>query len=199
MFRNPKHPDRVVLVQPHNLKPNLHRQIFSLSTSSIILTFFFCVPVLFTLTSQFPPLALPVFSLHTSSPFPPHTQMLQRNLKQRRPPRQMPLQRPLSPRMTKAKFNLKKAELRVWRITQKQKSKKVTLCLPNTKAVRFYLFVIFCVAMIFSCWGSFQQVFWLKLILTASGGDDDVDVVDDLKSDYYFDNEEDLIWYYYLM
>lgn len=34
------------------------------------------------------------------------------------------------------------------------------------KAVRFYLFVIFCVAMIFSCWGSFQrEVFWLKLTL----------------------------------
>jgi len=63
----------------------------------------------------------------------------------------------------------------------KQKSKKVALCLPNVKAVRFYLFVIFCVAMIFSCWGSFQrEVFWLKLILWRSGGGGgDDDVVDD--------------------
>lgn len=84
-------------------------------------------------------------------------------MRQRRPP---------SPRTTKS--NLMKAELRVWRITQKQKSKKVALCLPNVRAVRFYLFVIFCVAMIFSCWGSFQrEVFWLKLTLWGSDDDDD--------------------------
>lgn len=105
-------------------------------------------------------------SLSTLPPSSSSSQMLQKSLKQRRTLRQMLLQRSTSPRMTEAKshHNLKKAELRVWRITQKQKSKKVALCLPNVKAVRFYLFVIFCVAMIFSCWGSFQrEVFWLKL------------------------------------
>lgn len=98
-----------------------------------------------------------------------------------------------SPRMTKA--NLKKAELRIWRITQKTKSKKVALCLPNVKAVRFYLFVIFCVAMIFSCWGSFQRyVFWLKLILWEGG--DENDVVDNEKMivNLMMMMEEDQIW-----
>lgn len=46
-----------------------------------------------------------------------------------------------------------KEELGKWK--KKQKSKKVALWLPRAKAVRFYLFVIFCVAMIFSCWGEF--------------------------------------------
>lgn len=121
----------------------------------------------------------------------PSTQMLQRSLKQWRPPRQMQQRRAPSPRMTKAKSNLKKAELRVWRITQKQKSKKVALCLSNVKAVRFYLFVIFCVAMIFSCWGSFQRyVFWLKLILWGSGVDDNYKIVI-MKNDCYLDDNDD--------
>lgn len=125
-----------------------------------------------TLTSHF---SSPCFSFSfLSSPLLPSSQMLLRSLKQRRPPRQTQQPKPPSPRMTNAKSHLMKAELRVWRITQKQKSKKVALCLPNVKAVRFYLFVIFCVARIFSCWGSFQrEVFWLKLILW--GSDDGVD------------------------
>lgn len=123
------------------------------------------------------------FPLHSLTPLPPlpsflaHCgfQMLQLNLKQRKPPLQTERQRPPSPRMTKAKSNLTKAEIRVWRITQKQKSKRLLFAFLSKRAVRFYLFVIFCVAMIFSCWGSFQrEVFWLKLIVWESAGDDDV-------------------------
>lgn len=49
--------------------------------------------------------------------------------------------------------------------------KKVALCLPSAKAVRFLLFVIFCVAMIFSCWGEFPA--WSFLAHTKSDADDD--------------------------
>lgn len=65
-----------------------------------------------TLTSRFP--------LYPSSSSPPSNQMLQRSLKQRRPTRQMQWQRPPSPRMTKAKSTLKRAES--YEETQKQKS-----------------------------------------------------------------------------
>lgn len=151
-------PDRALLFRPHNVQTLLHRLIFSLLLSSHQPTFHpSCPPISPPLHLIFL-LWLCLFSLFTLLPsLPPSTQMLQRSLKQRRPPRQMQRRRAPSPRMTKAKSNLKKAELRIWRITQKQKSKKVALCLPSVKAVRFYLFVIFCVAMIFSCWGSFQR------------------------------------------
>lgn len=69
---------------------------------------------------------------------PPSTQMLRRSLKQRRPLRQMRRPRAPSPRMTKAKSDLKKAELRVWRISQKSKKGRSW---PSRRQGRPFLFV----------------------------------------------------------
>lgn len=146
--------------------PSSQTQYIFFIISYPFFAFFFIFIFLYT---RSPPLPLPSFLAHCGF------QMLQLNLKQRKPPLQTERQRPPSPRMTKAKSNLTKAEIRVWRITQKQKSKRLLFAFLSKRAVRFYLFVIFCVAMIFSCWGSFQrEVFWLKLIVWESAGDDDV-------------------------
>lgn len=62
--------------------------------------------------------------------------------------------------------------MKIYDQPQKNKNlKKVALCLPSVKAVRFLLFVIFCVAMIFSCWGEFPA--WSFLAHTKSDDDDD--------------------------
>lgn len=127
--------------------------LFSLKTRYFICSSFYSFP------SHFP------ISTYPHSLFV--TQMLQRSLNQRKPPQEMQWRRTPSPRMTKT--NLKKKQNRM-----KNKTKILKGCSlpPSERAANFYLFVIFCVAMMFSCWGSFQrEVFWLKRITWWSNDD----------------------------
>lgn len=90
-----------------NLMPQKVKSFWANSFSS------FFSPLLFPLldllfNASFTSIFYPLFTLHPHS-FPSN-QILQRSLKQRRPPQQMQWRRPPSPRMTKRKSNLKKVE-----------------------------------------------------------------------------------------